>query len=662
MTKIDNNTKIGENVPREHKVLNTGAKAVGFALGGRKGAQAASRIVKSKPVQNIADKLNPIKKGIQQQDPAQQKVQNTLANKARNTFQNFRRRKKNKKEESSSDSNTDANNQTNGNNQNDNDSPTSDASTDVKEGFKKTKRIIKIVKISVIAFFSALFLVFIITIVTAFVESINLFVPFLIPKQVSKSNVTTVVGNETKDNKEERAYYQKLVDKSSEYEKECGQPLNTTYIHSALIYYYYNLDDDIDYNRMSNMIDTIVSLMKSDDSCFIDYENDGEFYNNLKNSSEFANYYSKVINEGTSLDEILEEVFELSEAISIDEGGSSEFISDNLVVKTTTGDIAFKNYLAGVIYANAPVGDLGNSEKTKAYAVAYTTNILANANLNTANQTIAVSNSINYCDLNSNCNGKGTISETAKNSIKSSIDSVYGYILIDANGDINELNTETLSSSSSNSYDKILKDIYKNYTLENIKENTYTDGVNYGSKKVLTSVIFYDQNDYKSVTFCGRSNASIKTSGCGVTAMAIVTSTYENSKSYDPVSMMNQAYKWKYCGKGISGTNAGFFKKEAKAMSYKYLHVGKTKKSDLNLVLSHLSQGHLVIVHIGAGHFTSGGHYMVVGGVDPETRKVYIYDPYNKANKSSRKTGNGWYSFNDIIAKEAFGFYIIWKG
>ena len=661
MTKIDKDTKIGENVPREHKVLNTGAKAVGFALGGRKGAQVASRIVKSKPVRNIADKLNPIKKGIQQQDPAQQKVQNTLANKARNVFSNFRRKKK--KDEKKEDNPTDSSNQNsdaqNANQQNDNDQTTDEESSDKKEHFKRIKRTIRIIKISIIVGFVTFFLLLIVVVIFG---AISLVAPFLIPKEISNSNVTSVVGAETQDNKEERAYYQKLVDKSSEYEKKCGQPLNTTYIHSALIYYYYVSDDDIDYNRMSNMIDTIVSLMTNDDSCFIDYENDGEFYNNLKNSSEFANYYSKVINEGTSLDEILEEVFELSEAISVDEGGSSEFISDNLVVKTTTGDISFKNYLAGVIYANAPVGDLENSEKTKAYTVAYTTNILANANLNTTNQTIAVSNSINYCDLNSNCNGKGTISETAKNSIKSSIDSVYGYILIDANGDINELNTETLSSSSSNSYDKILKDIYKNYTLENIKENTYTDGVNYGSKKVLTSVIFYDQNDYKSVAFCGRSNASIKTSGCGVTAMAIVTSTYENSKSYDPISMMNQAYKWKYCGKGISGTNAGFFKKEAKAMSYKYLHVGKTKKSDLNLVLSHLSQGHLVIVHIGAGHFTSGGHYMVVGGVDPETRKVYIYDPYNKANKSSRKTGNGWYSFNDIIAKEAFGFYIIWKG
>ena len=48
-------------------------------------------------------------------------------------------------------------------------------------------------------------------------------------------------------------------------------------------------------------------------------------------------------------------------------------------------------------------------------------------------------------------------------------------------------------------------------------------------------------------------------------------------------------------------------------MGYKYLKAGKSKTTDLNLVLSHLSKGDLVIAHMGPGHFTSGGHYMVLG-------------------------------------------------
>jgi hypothetical protein len=61
------------------------------------------------------------------------------------------------------------------------------------------------------------------------------------------------------------------------------------------------------------------------------------------------------------------------------------------------------------------------------------------------------------------------------------------------------------------------------------------------------------------------------------------------------------------------------------------------------------------------GKFTSKGHYIVLGGVDPETKKVYVYDPNNRSNKSNRNTGNGWYSFNDVIVKEAWNFYIVWQ-
>ena len=89
-------------------------------------------------------------------------------------------------------------------------------------------------------------------------------------------------------------------------------------------------------------------------------------------------------------------------------------------------------------------------------------------------------------------------------------------------------------------------------------------------------------------------------------------------------------------------------------------------KDELNLITYHLKKGHLVIVNVLSGHFTSGGHYMVLGGIDPITKKVYVYDPNNRNNSRYRSTGNGWYSFNDIIVKEAkgkpqYGFYIIWK-
>ena len=142
--------------------------------------------------------------------------------------------------------------------------------------------------------------------------------------------------------------------------------------------------------------------------------------------------------------------------------------------------------------------------------------------------------------------------------------------------------------------------------------------------------------------------------------MAILASTYENSRKYDPIYMNEQAYATGNCGNS-DGTYTGFYGTEAKKLGYKYLNVGKKKTSDLNLVLSHLRDGHLIVTHVGNGIFTKNGHYLVLGGIDPANKKVYVYDSNNRSNKANRGTGSGWYSFNDIV-KQVKSFYIIWKG
>ena len=64
---------------------------------------------------------------------------------------------------------------------------------------------------------------------------------------------------------------------------------------------------------------------------------------------------------------------------------------------------------------------------------------------------------------------------------------------------------------------------------------------------------------------------------------------------------------------------------------------------------------------MGSGHFTNGGHYIVLSGVN-DKGQVYVLDPNNKNNKSGKGTGNGWYDFNSIIVKESkTGFYAIIK-
>lgn len=659
----------------------------------------------AKPNSNEDNQNDKAKPGTN--DIGSKKLQNSLANRARNLWQNRKNKKKNKNGKDEKENN----NQKEEKNDNSN-SSNSDSNNSLEETMYKAKQRLKI---KIIIYGSILFLGFamILSILTLiFGEQVLSFVPMAGPTTYNTDSSVTTYEKGTKEYNEEIKYYKKLEDVSKQYAEEHGEKLKTNYIHAIIIYLYYFSDSDnsqdsgatvIDYSKMSNMIEKVVELIPKEDGKTIDYEINGSFYNSLKESDEIKSYYSKVLKE-KEIDELLTEIFNLAESIDdmsmedetviteetkvavkeVSSGSSSES-------KETIKNVALNDYLVDAVYAKVSESNINNSEVVKAYTVAYSTNVIAENTSVTVNSPTTTS-SIETCSVTYGCsyvkqgekqvlqtgageksslnnvffNGKyyykKPLTESEIGFLKKEVNSVYGKVLTSSSGSYATVSTENMKTSG-DTYTDILKNNYSNYSIKDVGENTYTNGVNYGSKRILTNVIFYDQTNYSSIKFCGREKATIKTSGCGVTAMAILTSTYENSKTYDPVMMMQDAYKGGYCGPGISGTSSGFFKKKANDMNYKYLHVGKKSSTDLNLVLSHLAKNHLVIAHMGSGRFTNSGHYMVLGGVDPNEKTVYVYDPYNEINRTKNvKSGNGWYSFNDIIAKEAFGFYIIWKG
>ena len=646
------------------------APVVGSAL--KKAEDAASQKLKDNKSKSPSEKNqeSPKKKendelvnnqGNKTNDVAAQKLKNVNRTKRGNLNNLFRRNKKNQS------------NQTYSQEEKEDASDDDEETSDEEKNLLLRSRRIKII-ISIISIVLPIFLIFFLIIMVMYILTSTVLKPVLsvtgYNEDSSKTSAYMINDRESKNYSVEMNYYRTLDEKAQEYKKKCNVNLNTNYIHASLVYLYYQIDYSvfmdndksiyIDYGKMTDMIDNVYDLMVNEESCEVDYDIDGEFYNKLLVNSSFRNYYKDLLKE-EDMSEILDGIFELAESIDFEYDDSNNvFISPKLKVKYNGLDINAKDYLTGVIYNKLDKNEINNSEIVKAYTVLYTGNTIYNGNFSSDKLTISL-NGNDYCDINSDCNGKGRITSSERNNIRKNIDSVYGNVVLNNNGGFVYLNENLVSG---NDYKTILSKAYPNYQVKNLLENTYDVGTSYGNNRVLTKVYFYDQNDYANVKFCGRSNASIKSSGCGVTAMAIIVSTYQNSNKYDPVYEMNRAYNWGYCGKGISGTSVGFFKKEAKEMGYKYLKVSKSKVSDLNLVLSHLAKGDLVIAHMGPGHFTSGGHYMVLGGVDPETKKVYVYDPYNKSNKANknRRTGNGWYSLNDMIAKEAFAFYIIWKG
>ncbi len=559
---------------------------------------------------------------------------------------------------------------------------------DVIEKAKKVKKLFSIFGI-IGAILPILFIVLILIIV---VSAVQTYVPFLGPMLFNENN------NENASS-EEKEYYRHLNDLVANYQESChGEQVNKNLIHSVIIYYYYKTGDEYDYSAMTTMLDNIFVDLPS--SCGADYTVNGNFFNNLSNDTVFEKYYSRVAREeNTTYVEILKEIFELSENLNVDEDMSAEyFVAEDATVTTNddNNNVSFKQYLSGSVYANISNNDLSNTEKIKALSIASTSNVLAKNNISLSTGAISLTDTtgIEYCSLSDGCsydnnkelvsgsnnisNGNNTFNNggyyykvpldtTVQNNINKAVDNIYGYVLVDNSGKYVSVDLDKLNTVSGSTYQEMIKNAYGNVTIKNIRENTYISGVNFGNEKVLTDVIFYDQKDYNNVPFCGLKH-SIGEYGCGITAMAMVLSTYEKNNKYDPVYTMNQAYKWGQCGSGVSGTAIAYYKKQANAMGYHYLNVGKRSTSDKNLVLSHLSQGHLIVYHVlGPNIFTGGGHYMVLSGVDPETGKVYVNDPNNKSNKNnkSRKSGNGWYSFNDVIIPAGHSgnkpFHIIWK-
>lgn len=200
-------------------------------------------------------------------------------------------------------------------------------------------------------------------------------------------------------------------------------------------------------------------------------------------------------------------------------------------------------------------------------------------------------------------------------------------------------------------YEQILNKYYKNFYIAEL-DTSEASGLPSGSGQFITTgkLRYYNQGNYSSVKFCGRSNASIRSSGCGVTSMAMVLANLVNS-NVTPVETMKEAYGWHYCGQGISGTDPGYFKKSAAAHGLNYMEI--RKNGNITQVATSLVSGKaLVIAHMGPGTFTSGGHYIVLAGYN--NGKVLVLDP-----GSNSRTGN-WYNL-DLVRRELKGSFHIFS-
>lgn len=140
---------------------------------------------------------------------------------------------------------------------------------------------------------------------------------------------------------------------------------------------------------------------------------------------------------------------------------------------------------------------------------------------------------------------------------------------------------------------------------------------------------YYSQLDSRwKDTKYGKSG-TIGTSGCGPTALAIAVATL-TGKNITP----QDTAKWSVANGHRCEGSGSYHSLIPKGAEHYGLKVEKLGRSSVKELSKHLSSGKLVIAIMGKGHFTSGGHFIVLRGITSDG-KVLVADPasVNRSNK-----------------------------
>lgn len=157
------------------------------------------------------------------------------------------------------------------------------------------------------------------------------------------------------------------------------------------------------------------------------------------------------------------------------------------------------------------------------------------------------------------------------------------------------------------------------------------------------------KNNIYSVT--GNKTQTIGSSGCGPTCASMVVSSIKGTITPPQMAEI-------FVRNGYRSANNGTYWSAYRAVADEF-NIGYTETSDIQRALDLLRNNNYVICSVGNGLFTTGGHYIVLVGIEGNTLK--IYDPYNysgKFNTSTRRNkvvveGNTIYCSVDTFKKYA---------
>ena len=156
--------------------------------------------------------------------------------------------------------------------------------------------------------------------------------------------------------------------------------------------------------------------------------------------------------------------------------------------------------------------------------------------------------------------------------------------------------------------------------------------VTLGNYKGLT---YYSQIDNrwrnKRYSSTGNVSQTIGSSGCGPTSASMIVTACKGAITPDVMSDLFVKY-------GYRSANNGTYWSAFRAIADEF-DIGYSETTNFQRAIELLRNNNYVVASVGNGLFTTGGHIIVLTGIDGDTIK--IYDPYLYAGKFETSTRRG---------------------
>lgn len=157
------------------------------------------------------------------------------------------------------------------------------------------------------------------------------------------------------------------------------------------------------------------------------------------------------------------------------------------------------------------------------------------------------------------------------------------------------------------------------------------------------AMVYYAQTD-KRWADKSYGIGTIEDCACGPTSMAMIAATLNGDSSITPPEVAKYYYEH---GGQVGGEHCGS-NWAWEILASKYGLNMKNIGVDFNETANTLKSGGLILVSVGAGTFTSGGHLMVIRKVSEDGNSFYLADPYSDEGRTHGESNKKAYTIDEL--------------